>query len=99
MAQERPSWLPSEEEMQAAIDKQRSRYARGEQGGPLTMMIDRGLVAPDVEPQVVQEKSWIKRVWKRLLCSHTHYRLLNIEYDGVSVYQCRHCSKIKKAHL
>lgn len=99
MSEQRPKWLPSEEEMQAAIEKQRSRYVRSEDGGPLTMMIDRGLVAHDVEPPVVQEKSWIKRMWKRLRCSHQLYRLLSMEYDGVSVYQCRHCSKIKKVNL
>lgn len=30
---------------------------------------------------------------RRLLCRHTHGRLLAIEWDGESVYECAACGK------
>lgn len=30
---------------------------------------------------------------KRLFCRHTHGKLIAIEFDGESVYQCTACSK------
>lgn len=31
--------------------------------------------------------------FKRLLCRHTHGHLVEIEYDGVAVYECAACGK------
>lgn len=36
---------------------------------------------------------------RRLMCRHTHGRLLSIEWDGVSVYECAHCGKIIRKPL
>jgi hypothetical protein len=30
---------------------------------------------------------------RRLLCRHTHGRLVAIEWDGTSVYECNVCGK------
>ena len=41
------------------------------------------------------------RVWqatRRLLCPHTHGRLVTIEFDGAAVYECAACGKhVEKA--
>ena len=48
------------------------------------------------------EKRLGARVWhayRRLTCPHTHGHLVDIEWDGVSVYECIACGKIIRRPL
>jgi transposase-like protein len=36
---------------------------------------------------------------KRLLCRHTHGRLIAIEFDGEAVYECTSCGKTVRKPL
>lgn len=35
----------------------------------------------------------LRLLLKQLFCRHTHGRLIAIEWDGVSVYECTNCGK------
>lgn len=37
--------------------------------------------------------------FKRLLCRHTHRKLINIEFDGDAVYVCESCEKVFRVPL
>lgn len=41
----------------------------------------------------------MREFMKRLLCRHGPWRILNIEWDGVTVCECRKCGKIKRVPL
>lgn len=58
--------------------------------------------APAVGSQVQQRVGRLAperlgaRVWRatrRLLCPHTHGRMVAIEFDGTAVYECAACGK------
>lgn len=35
----------------------------------------------------------LRLLLRRLFCSHTHGRLIAIEFDGTAVYECTRCGK------
>jgi len=39
------------------------------------------------------------KFFKRLLCRHTHGRLIAIEFDGESVYVCESCGNVIRVPL